>query len=326
MCKRIAPVFISFVLFITLFIPVIAADAGSITVSGASGKAGDTVEIKLDLSGNPGLIAMRLFVSYEPSKIKLISAEDGRLFETAASVFGNDINALPYVIMWEDSLAAADNTADGTIAVLKFKIADNASGSAAVTVSYDQASTFDKNLKEAPLRVTNGIVTVNGGGSESCKHTNTESNTTEADCFVSGFTVKKCKDCGAALESLFLPVKGHSFGEWQVRATATQNSFGLEFRKCVNCGFEETQGIEKPGERPSAEASGNISNESGGFVSGFGISESEKDRGAQTDNEGVRPIHIIILYTVIAAAGLGMTAVVLLKKRKKHTLKGNDDL
>jgi len=168
MIKRIFSLTLAPLAALILLVPVRAASTGNFAVSGVSGKPEDTVEVKIDLSVNPGLVAMRLFVTYDSSKLKLISATDGKLFGSASAVFGNDIGATPYIMMWEDSLAAVNHTANGTLAMLTFKIQESATaGSAAVTVSYDQASTFDKDLRNVPLQITNGSVTVAGSSVES---------------------------------------------------------------------------------------------------------------------------------------------------------------
>ena len=341
MPKRIFSIFTALILVTILFIPVHAVNTGSIAVSSASGKAGDTVEIKLDLSANPGVVALRLFVSYDSSRLKLLSVTDGKLLGTATGIFGNDISAVPYTLMWEDGLSAVNHTSNGTLAEIKFKITDNApTGSTSVMVSYDQASTFDKDLKDIPVQITNGNVAVTGTDgivSESCKHTNTAQQTLkDSDCTLSGITVKKCADCGTVLENVSIPVKGHSFNTWQTRVVSPQSNTGLEFRRCGKCNFEETRAAAKPGEAASSGVNGNNSsegalssqaetNESNGTISkaktneSISAAESEASKAnekTQPQNKDADKTAIIICLSLAAAAVLGVIAAVLLIKHK----------
>ena len=138
---------------------VTAVGTGSLTVEKADGKAGGTVAVKILLSGNPGIVSMRLFVAYDSSKLKLLTATDGGLLGTGTVYFGNDLNMNPYTLLWEDALSPVNHTGNGTLAVLTFKILDTASlGSTPVTVTLDKHSTFDVNLDDIPFSVTNGSV------------------------------------------------------------------------------------------------------------------------------------------------------------------------
>lgn len=117
--------FITFILAITLAFSslvfcVSAADNAVVSVASASGKTGETVTVSVDLSQNPGIIAMELNVSFDSSKLELVSASDaGKLngYGSSPSYEGG-----AYTLYWEDGTATANNSATGTIATMTFKL------------------------------------------------------------------------------------------------------------------------------------------------------------------------------------------------------------
>ena len=76
------------------------------------------------------------------------------------SVFANDINAKPYTMLWEDGLASQNHTDDGTLAILKFKVLENVSGSSKVTIKYESDSTIDFDLNEVDFQMHDGTVLI----------------------------------------------------------------------------------------------------------------------------------------------------------------------
>lgn len=79
----------------------------------------------------------------------------------------------------------------------------------------------------------------------------------EATCLEEGFIEYwLCTDCGKyfsdeegereiSYESTVIPATGHVWGNWQARTPATCAAEGENFRRCKNCGEEETESIAK---------------------------------------------------------------------------------
>lgn len=150
----------------------------ALTVSGGTAKAGETVQVTVDLSGNTGLVAARLHLDYDPSVLTLTQVQDGGLLGNASFVPGNDLTAVPYTVLWEDALTHENYTGDGTLVTFTFRIAADAeAGITPVTLTVDEDSTYDVDLQNAACAVTNGAVTVttriagdvNGNGSVDLK-------------------------------------------------------------------------------------------------------------------------------------------------------------
>jgi len=88
-------------------------------------KAGETASVGVYVKGNPGIVAAKLSVDYDSDKLTLISVEDTELLKEFVPV--DNLTKDPAVLLWEDSLAEADNTANGKIATLTFRVSESCS-------------------------------------------------------------------------------------------------------------------------------------------------------------------------------------------------------
>ena len=154
----------SILMTFALFAPAVQATSSpSVTVGNSMGKDGDTVQVAVSIQDNPGLIAMRLYVGYDASKLQLLDAQDQGIFGTANAYFGKDKTKNPYTLLWEDALAEENYTANGDLAVLTFKILDDAEpGESAITLTLDQGSTINVGVDNVPLQMINGSITIKG--------------------------------------------------------------------------------------------------------------------------------------------------------------------
>ena len=150
------------VLFLFLLSFPVSAASGKLSAASVSGKIGDqvTVSVRLD---NPGIIAMRIFVRYDSAVLRLDSAENGEIFAKGNAVFGKDIHADPYTMLWDDSLRTENITTSGTLCTLQFTILKAAAnGETNVRIAVDRHSTLDFDLNE--VAVTDATCIVNTGG------------------------------------------------------------------------------------------------------------------------------------------------------------------
>ncbi|MCR5484007.1 MAG: hypothetical protein K6F09_00275 [Clostridiales bacterium] len=232
------------------------ARPGKFALGSAEGKPGSEVTVYLTVSDNPGFVATRLFIGYDATRVKLLSATDSALFGAGKSTFGKDMSANPYTVIFEDSLSSVNHKENGKLAALKFKILDKApAGKAVLTLNVDTTSTFDVNLSSVMFEVSNGAINVKGadttaksgdGTVKSCSHSKTAWKTLSAPtCTLSGQKQKVCSDCGAVLATEPIQATGHKLSEWKVRTPATEKENGTQYRKCSVCGYEEIKGIPK---------------------------------------------------------------------------------
>ena len=71
--KKVLSVFLVVLISFSMVTIAVAA-APMISISDVSGKKGDTVNVKIQISDNPGIISLRMFVSYDKDVLKLVNA------------------------------------------------------------------------------------------------------------------------------------------------------------------------------------------------------------------------------------------------------------
>ena len=136
-----------------------SADAPAFSVSDASGKAGDEVSVKVEISGNPGIIAFHLLADYDSGALTLVDAKSGIFPGTS---FGSK-EKLPFSFLWSDAVSG-DYTDNGTLAELTFKIKDNApAGEYTVSLQYDPEDVFNFDMQNVSFETSAGKITVTGG-------------------------------------------------------------------------------------------------------------------------------------------------------------------
>ena len=104
----------------------------SVSVGSASGKAGDTVTVNVDLTQNPGVIAMQLNVDYDEKQLELVNVSNSGVLNgyNSPSTYGGG----NYTLNWEDGLSSTNNNGTGTVATLTFKLKEDCD-KASVSVS-----------------------------------------------------------------------------------------------------------------------------------------------------------------------------------------------
>lgn len=158
--KKVLSIFLAVLMSLSMAFVVKAANP-MISVDQVSGKRGDTVDVKVRISGNPGIISMRIFVKYDKDALKFIKASNGEIFNESAATFGDNVDANPYTLLWEDALSTENYTADGILVTLTFEILDTAvEGRSDIEVVLDSGSTFNSNIEEVNFGISNGFVNV----------------------------------------------------------------------------------------------------------------------------------------------------------------------
>ena len=135
-------------------------NSAKILIENKNAIIGDTVEVAVKLENNPGIASMTLRVNYDSSAMKLISVTDAGKLGTAVH---SDKYSSPYTLCWVNDTATKDFTENGTIAILKFQILDNAViGSYPISVSYDYENfdIYNVNVEKVKLEPVNGSITV----------------------------------------------------------------------------------------------------------------------------------------------------------------------
>lgn len=131
-----------------------------IVVNQKTARAGETVDVQIELRNNPGIVSMQLDLTYDRSVLTLKNVEDSGLL--GSSAHNPNYNQWPYRLYWYDD-TPGDNRSNGTIATLTFEVAQGArEGTYPVSVSYDNGRDYIFNVSLQPVyfSVENGSVTV----------------------------------------------------------------------------------------------------------------------------------------------------------------------
>lgn len=119
---------------------------------------GTTVDVDITISDNPGIIDARLYVAYNADKLELVGVKDAELLNGYMS--SDKLTVNPYCLSWEDSLTGENNTANGTVATLTFKLKDSCAVGDTMQLDLTYDSVFDTDEQPVQFRAVNGSVTV----------------------------------------------------------------------------------------------------------------------------------------------------------------------
>ncbi len=119
---------------------------------------GTTVDIDININENPGITTAELYVDYNGDKLELINVKDAGLLNGA--VFSDSYAKKPYYLSWNDALAKENNTANGTVATLTFKVKEACVIGESAQVSVTFGNVYDWQMQDVIFRAVNGGVTV----------------------------------------------------------------------------------------------------------------------------------------------------------------------
>lgn len=122
---------------------------------------GDTVDVRIRLNNNPGIVSATVKVNYDSNVMTLTKVTD-------AGVLGSQSHkpeyTSPYTLAWANDTATTNYTANGTIVTLTFKVGSNAeSGKSypiALSYDYNNYDIYDKDLKPVQFSITNGSISI----------------------------------------------------------------------------------------------------------------------------------------------------------------------
>lgn len=135
-------------------------NAAKFVVSSPKANVGQTVTVTVSVENNPGIIAARLSIGYDATKLQLTGVVSSGLIGGTFTA-GNDISANPYTVLWEDGLASNNYTGNGVMATYTFLVLENAAlGVTPITVSYDQGSTFNCDMEDVEFALENGSIEI----------------------------------------------------------------------------------------------------------------------------------------------------------------------
>lgn len=208
-----------------------AESNGHITVSTVTAVNGDSVIVKLDMSNNPGIMAMTISITYDSSVLTYERFYRGYLRDYTVANHP-DKNLIRLVNCENGNLHK--NT---TMISFQFKIKEDADfGFYPITIDYKQGDFCNWKLQKLMPEITPGGVNIEFNG-KNCNHKKYGKWETAAPagCTEPGAEQRACKKCGHIEIRETEPI-GHSFSpEWTVDEPATKDTLGKMSRHCERC-------------------------------------------------------------------------------------------
>ena len=234
--KKILSVFLTAFILLSIFSFTASAKeikGGKLSVDTVSAKTGQEIEVPIHITENPGIMAITLSITYESSKLEFVSLTKGEVFSSPTYQAHSSKNIIRYVIC-----DAADNTKNGIMTTLKFKVKSNAYyGLSPISFKYDSGdfsnSKYDKILPES----TAGGVEIAFNG-KNCPHTGKYGEweiIKKATCETDGQRKRICTKCQYT-QNQTIEALGHEYSDkWTVDTPATPTSKGSMSRHCIRC-------------------------------------------------------------------------------------------
>lgn len=108
----------------------------SIVASSVATKAGDTVDVTITMSNNPGLVSANLYVNYDADVLTLKEVKDGGLL--TGVTHSDNYKTSPYGLCWVNDTAPENFTVNGILATLTFEVSEEAvTGTTTISLEQD---------------------------------------------------------------------------------------------------------------------------------------------------------------------------------------------
>lgn len=160
----------------------LAANPAEVGISSGSVKAGETVELTVSMSGNPGMAAFMLYIYYDTDAFTvdpvkgIVAGSDfaggillGNELATARKNSDEpvgDSSKDGVLALWCNATGTNTNK-NGNMLVIRLQAKDTAAnGSYTVSLGYDADNTIKEDGGKVALRVSGGTVTVTGGAAD----------------------------------------------------------------------------------------------------------------------------------------------------------------
>lgn len=160
--KKIVAIILTLIMVLSVVnvASVFAAAKPTITVETVEAAAGDTVNVKINISNNPGIWGLKITVNYDKNVLTLKDAVNGDFFDESEWTKGAS-EKVPYTLSYGANDFNNITKASGTLAILTFKIKDTAeNGDYNITAEYEVGNIIDSNFNDIEFAVINGKVTV----------------------------------------------------------------------------------------------------------------------------------------------------------------------
>ncbi|MBQ8740202.1 MAG: hypothetical protein IJY79_01470 [Clostridia bacterium] len=256
----------------------LAAEATpTITISTESAMPGDSVTISIDISDNPGIMAMAFCITYDNTALEYTAYSKGYLSSNTIKNH-SDKGHISFV-----NVESSDKATNGTMLSVIFKVKDDAApGKYTISLANSNRDKYGYKLHNSFSNSKQQFIvpTVKAGSItvlETCEnagHKYGEWNIiSEAGCTTTGLKQRTCQRC-KAIDEVVTPITHDFEKDWTVDKAATPEEDGIMSRHCTKCdevtdkitfSYEEIGGDntdDTSSEESSGDASDNNNNSS----------------------------------------------------------------
>jgi hypothetical protein len=114
-----------------------------LTTAATTVKAGEEFTVDVSIANNPGIVSLYLNVDATNDNFTLVSVEDKKM-SGVAGILDTDYTKSEYMLQWwYDDTFSTDNTSNGTVATLTYKVNEGvANGTYAINIACDADNTY----------------------------------------------------------------------------------------------------------------------------------------------------------------------------------------
>lgn len=136
-----------------------ASSVLTFTMGNVTCEAGQTVDLPVTISNNPGICTAKLTISYDKNQLELINVTNGTVI-TDGFTPGGSMAAVPFSVVWNSGTKIV--TGNGTVVTFTFRMKSvvSAGTKAVVTLSGSEYDICDENLDPVAFETVNGSVSV----------------------------------------------------------------------------------------------------------------------------------------------------------------------
>ena len=133
----------------------------ALVVDTVKSAAGDTVQVRISVKDNPGILGMRLTVSYNESAMTLTGAANSSAVSDVLTLTKARTLRSGCKFVWDGVSLEPGDIQDGDVLVLEFQVSGSAAaGSYPVSVTCRSNDIVDNDLQSISPRIQNGSVTI----------------------------------------------------------------------------------------------------------------------------------------------------------------------
>ncbi|MCR5485186.1 MAG: leucine-rich repeat protein [Clostridiales bacterium] len=138
----------------------------TISVADVTAKADDTVEVKISISNNPGIVSAAFTLKYDATKVKYVSAKNGTILDKMTDKDAPLSSSCKFSFTSDD--AKKDVKTNGVLVTVTFKLLSTfTSGTADLSITMDSTDTYNIDLESVKFNTESGKISVGGGASSS---------------------------------------------------------------------------------------------------------------------------------------------------------------